>query len=80
MPIIFQYKDFTIRFWCSEEKRPHVHAIKNDEVNVKIWLEPKISIASVKGQINESMKNELLKEVKRNEKLCRSTWAKSFGK
>ncbi len=42
MPIIFRYKGFEFRFWCSsEEERPHVHAIKNNEINVKIWLNRK---------------------------------------
>ena len=48
MPFIFRYKEFVIRFWYSfEERRRHVHAV-SDEANVKIWLEPEISIASVK--------------------------------
>lgn len=79
MPIIFRYKGFEFRFWCSsEEERPHVHAIKNNEINVKIWLEPEISVASVRGRINKSMLNELLQEVMRNEQLCRNTWAEYF--
>ena len=79
MPIIFRYKGFEFRFWySSEEERPHVHAIKNNEINVKIWLEPEISVASVRGRINKSMLNELLQEVKRNEQLCRNTWAEYF--
>ena len=49
MPFIFRYKEFVIRFWYSfEERRRHVHAI-SDDANVKIWLEPEISIAYVKG-------------------------------
>ena len=74
MPFIFRYKGFTIRFWfCFEERRRHVHAI-SDEANVKIWLEPEISVASVKGRINKSMLNELLQEVRRNEQLCHDAW------
>ena len=74
MPFIFQCKGFTVRFWfCFEERRRHVHAIKGN-VNVKIWLEPEISVASVKGRINKSMLNELLQEVRRNEQLCHDAW------
>ena len=81
MPIIFRYKGFEFRFWCSsEEERPHVHAIKNNEINVKIWLEPEISVASVKGRINKSMLNELLQEVRRNEQLCHDAWDQYVGK
>lgn len=74
VPFIFRYKNFVIRFWYSfEEKRRHVHAV-SDEANVKIWLEPDIEVASVKGHINESMLNEILQEVKENEQLCINAW------
>ena len=80
MPFIFRYKEFVIRFWYSfEEGRRHVHAV-SDDANVKIWLEPEVSIASVKGLINESMLNELLKEVKKNEQLCIDAWNQYLGK
>ena len=80
MPFIFRYKEFVIRFWYSfEERRRHVHAV-SDNANVKIWLEPEVSIASVKGRINESMLNELLKEVKKNEQLCIDAWDQYLGK
>lgn len=73
MPIILRYKGFEIRFWYSfEEKRMHVHAI-NDNANVKIWLDP-VELASVKGSINKSLLNELIKEVKKNEQLCKDKW------
>jgi len=80
MPFIFRYKEFVIRFWYSfEERRRHVHAI-SDDANVKIWLELEISIASAKGRINESMLNELLQEVKKNEQLCINAWDQYLGK
>ena len=80
MPFIFRYKEFVIRFWYSfEERRRHVHAV-SDDANVKIWLEPEISIASVKGRINESMLNELLLEVKKNEQLCIDAWDRYLGR
>ena len=41
---------------------------------------PEISIASVKGRINESMLNELLLEVKKNEQLCIDAWDQYIGK
>lgn len=73
MPIIFRFKGFEIRFWYRyEEKRMHVHAINND-ANIKIWLEP-VELASIKGTINESLLNELIKEVKKNEQLCKTKW------
>ncbi len=79
MPFIFRYKDFVIRFWYSfEEKRRHVHAI-NDDANVKIWLEPEIAVASVRGHINEAVLNELLQEVRKNEQLCIDAWNQYLG-
>ena len=63
MPFIFRYKEFIIRFWYSfEERRRHVHTI-SDKANIKIWLEPEIEVASVKGQVNPSTLNEILKEI-----------------
>ncbi len=79
MPYIFRYKEFIIRFWYSfEEWRRHVHAI-SDEANIKIWLEPEIEVASVKGRVNPATLNELLKEVKRNEQLCKDAWDAYIG-
>ena len=80
MPIIFRFKGFEIRFWYRfEEKRRYVHAL-NEDANVKIWLEPEIEIASIKGNINESMLKEILREVKRNEQLCNDAWNHYLGK
>jgi hypothetical protein len=79
MPFIFRYKEFIIRFWYSfEERRRHVHAI-SDKANIKIWLEPEIEVASVKGQVNPSTLNEILKEIKRNEQLCKDAWDAYLG-
>ena len=79
MPYIFRYKEFIIRFWYSfEERRRHVHAI-SDEANIKIWLEPEIEVVSVKGRVNPATLNELSKEVKRNEQLCKDAWDAYLG-
>ena len=79
MPFIFRYKEFTIRFWySSEERRRHVHAV-SAEANIKIWLEPEVAIASVKGNVNPSVVNEILQEVKRNEQLCKDAWDAYLG-
>ncbi len=79
MPCIFRYKGFSIRFWYSfEERRRHVHAV-NGEANIKIWLEPEVVVASVEGHVNQSMLNEILKEVKRNEQLCKDAWDAYLG-
>ena len=79
MPFIFRYKDFVIRFWYSfEERRRHVHAI-NGDANIKIWLEPEIELASVKGHATPSVLNEILNEVKRNEQLCKDAWDAYLG-
>ncbi|MDR0931575.1 MAG: DUF4160 domain-containing protein [Victivallales bacterium] len=79
MPIIFRFKGFEIRFWYRfEEKRMHIHAI-SDEVNIKIWLEPEIELASIKGNVNESLISEIIKEVKANEQLCKNKWREYLG-
>lgn len=79
MPIIFRFKGFEIRFWYRfEEKRRHVHAI-SDEANVKIWLEPEIELGTVRGNINESLLAEIIKEVRKNEQLCKNKWDEYLG-
>ena len=79
MPVIFRYKEFIIRFWYSfEERRRHVHAI-SAEANIKIWLEPEVELAFVKGKVNPAVLNEILKEVKRNEQLCKDAWDAYLG-
>jgi hypothetical protein len=79
MPYIFRYKDFIIRFWYRfEERRRHVHAI-NADANIKIWLEPEVELASIKGQVTQPVLNEILKEVKRNEQLCKDAWDEYLG-
>ena len=78
MPIIFRFKGFEIRFWYRyEEKRMHIHAI-NDDANVKIWLDP-VELGLVKGSINESLLSELIREVRKNEQLCKDKWREYLG-
>ncbi len=80
MPLIFRFKDFIIRIWYSmEESRMHVHAI-NGDANVKIWLEPKIELASIKGHVDASIVNEIVREVKKHEQLCKDAWKTYLGK
>ena len=79
MPFIFRYKEFIIRFWYSfEERRRHVHAVSS-EASIKIWLEPEVELAAVKGRVNSSVINEIVKEVKRNEQLCKDAWDAYLG-
>ena len=51
----------------------------SEEANIKIWLEPEIEVASVKGHVNPAIINEILKEVKRNEQLCKDAWDAYLG-
>ena len=79
MPVIFRYKNFIIKFWSAEESRPHVHAL-SDVCQVKFWLdETGVHIADVKGDINATLLNELLKEVRKHEHACREKWREHFG-
>ena len=54
MPIIFRYKGFEFRFWCSsEEERPHVHAIKiNEKTSRYGWNRKSLSRLSRDGSTN----------------------------
>ncbi len=79
MPVLFYYKNLVIKFWSAEESRPHVQAL-SDVCQVKFWLdETVIQIADVRGNINEALLNELLKEVIKHECECRKKWREHFG-
>ena len=79
MPVIFYYKNFIIKFWSSEEKRPHVHAL-NDTCQVKFWLdEDGVHFADVKGAVTKKLINELLQEIRKHEQECKSKWREYFG-
>lgn len=79
MPVIFYYKNFIIRFWSSEETRPHVHVL-SENCKIKFWLdEDGVHLADVKGKINETLLNELLKEVRKHERECKDKWREYFG-
>ncbi len=49
------------------------------KANIKIWLEPEVEIAVVKGYVNPAIVNEILTEVKRNEQLCKDAWDAYLG-
>lgn len=79
MPVIFFYKDYSVKFWSAEEERPHVHAIGTD-AEVKFWLDPDgVHIAEVKGKINNAELNQLLKEIRKHESECLNQWREYFG-
>ena len=79
MPVIFFYKDYSVKFWSAEEERPHVYAIGTD-AEVKFWLDPDgVHIAGVKGKINNAELNQLLKEIRKHESECLNQWREYFG-
>ena len=78
MPFIFRYKEFIIRFWYSfEERRRHVHAI-SEEANIKIWLEPEISVAKVVN-LSASEVNTILDIVQKRKEDINADWNKHFS-
>ncbi|MEI6056352.1 MAG: DUF4160 domain-containing protein [Lentisphaerota bacterium] len=77
MPIVFKYKNYSIRFFSNEEKRAHVHAVSKDGGEVKIWLIPHIEVAKING-VTEDMVNEILSEVKKKKSQCMEVWNDFF--
>lgn len=56
MPTVFRYGSYRFHFFSREETRRHIH-ISCPDGEVKVWIEPEISVADVAGlsshQINE---------------------------
>ena len=79
MPLIFVYKGFKIRCYMNEESRAHVHVVYENGGEIKIWLNPEIEIARIKGVFTDTIINQVLKAVKNHEKQCKSEWNKYHG-
>lgn len=52
MPLIFNYKGFKIRFYMNEENRMHVHAVYENDGEIKVWLSPALLNNYICPQLN----------------------------
>lgn len=76
-PTVFVWKEYRFFFFSREEERAHVHAL-GSEGEVKIWLEPEVSIAKSHG-LSSPQLAELLHVVKERRDEILERWRSHFS-
>ena len=77
MPTIFVQGQYRFYFFSREESRRHVHVSQSDG-EVKVWLEPEISVAKVIN-LSEKEVNKILEIVKSRKEEIDEFWKKHFS-
>jgi len=77
LPTVFIEGPYRFYFFSREETRKHVHVASSDG-EVKIWLEPEISVAKVVNLSNTEV-NTILEIVKKRKEDIDADWNKHFG-
>ncbi|MDY6030301.1 MAG: DUF4160 domain-containing protein [Treponemataceae bacterium] len=77
MPTVFVEGPYRFYFFSREETRKHVHVASSDG-EVKIWLEPEISLAKVIN-LSTSEVNTILEIVEKRKEEINADWNKHFG-
>ena len=77
LPTIFVEGPYRFYFFSREETRRHVHVASSDG-EVKIWLEPEISVAKVIN-LSESEVNTILDIVQKRKEDINADWNKHFS-
>ena len=77
MPTIFTDGPYRFYFFSREETRKHVHVACSDG-EVKIWLEPEISVAKV-IYLSTSQVNTILDIVQKRKKDIDDDWNRHFS-
>lgn len=78
MPTVFTDGPYRFYFFSREEERKHVH-VSSSNGEVKIWLEPEVSVAKVIN-LSEQEVNTILKIVNARKEEIYESWNKHFGK
>lgn len=78
MPTVFTEGAYRFYFFSREEERKHVH-VSSSNGEVKIWLEPEVSVAKVIN-LSEQEVNTILKIVNARKEEIYESWNKHFGK
>lgn len=78
MPTIFTKGKYRFFFFSREESRIHVHVASPDG-EVKIWLEPKISVAKVVN-LPQTEVHEIVEIVENRKEEIYAFWNKHFTK
>ena len=77
MPTVFVEGPYRFYFFSREETRRHVHVASSDG-EVKIWLEPEISVAKVVN-LSASEVNTILEIVQKRKEDINADWNKHFS-
>ena len=77
MPTVFIEGPYRFYFFSREETRKHIHVISS-EGELKIWLEPEISIAKVVN-LSSSDVNKIIEIVKERKEEIYASWNKHFN-
>jgi hypothetical protein len=76
-PLFLREKGYRFSIFSLEEDRMHVH-VYQENIQAKIWLEPKIELAKNNG-FSEKQINEIISIVKNNEKDFKQKYREHIG-
>ncbi|MGN0732276.1 MAG: DUF4160 domain-containing protein [Treponema sp.] len=77
MPTVFIEGPYRFYFFSREETRKHIHVASSDG-EVKIWLEPEITVAKVVN-LSPTEVNTILEIVQKRKEDIYANWNKHFG-
>lgn len=78
MPTVFTEGAYRFYFFSREEERKHVH-VSSSNGEVKVWLEPEVSVAKVIN-LSEKEVNSILKIVNERKEEIYESWNEHFSK
>ena len=79
-PKLFDEQGYRALFYAHEEARMHVHVMR-DGGEIKVWLEPAIEIAALRGRrMTAKETREVIELVKAHEHEIRKAWQLFFSK
>jgi len=76
MPTVFIDGKYRFYFFSREEERRHVH-VSSPDGEMKIWLEPEISIAKVIN-LNSHEVADILETIRNRQEEINAEWTKHF--
>lgn len=76
MPTVFIDGKYRYYFFSREETRRHVH-VSSPDGEIKVWLEPEISIAKVIN-LNSHEISEIMETINRRKEEINAEWTKHF--
>ena len=77
MPTVFIDGKYRYYFFSREEIRRHVHVSSSDG-EMKVWLEPEISVAKVVNLDSHEV-SDILDTINRRKEEINAEWTKHFG-